>query len=266
MKICKDCKIEKELSQFSINGKNYRSQCKQCRTSKEKQKYHNNPEIFRQKKKEEYTKNKENIIERNKMYRKNNSEKVNAQKSVYRQENKDIIQLKQKSKEYKDKRNENLKKRRSIDSKFRLVSSYRSRISEILKSNYSKESRLMYLNCSQQFFLKWIETQFDENMNWDNYVDYWVLDHVIPIAWFNIENETHKKHCFSWYNLRPFKKEDNLIKSNKLLLETIKTHQEIINKWYQGENIEIYHWLIKEIRYGNNPHELGNPQPRTLPN
>lgn len=80
----------------------------------------------------------------------------------------------------------------------------------------------MYLDCSKNEFFDWIEYQFDANMNWDNYVDYWVLDHVIPIAWFNLEDEIHKNHCFRWYNLRPFKKEDNLKKSDKLELTTIK--------------------------------------------
>lgn len=101
--------------------------------SNEKQKYHENPEIFRQNKKEEYNSNKEVIIERNKEYRKNNSEKVNSQCALYREQNREMIRFKQKSKEYKDNRNLKLKIRRATDSKFRLVSSYRSRISEILK-------------------------------------------------------------------------------------------------------------------------------------
>lgn len=98
-------------------------------------------------------------------------------------------------------------------------------------------------------------------MTWDNYVTYWVLDHIIPVSWFNLENDTHRKHCFSWYNLRPLKKEDNLQKSNKLNLYTINQHQKIIDKWYQGD-IEIYHWLRTELRYGDNPHEyMDNQQP-----
>lgn len=169
MKVCTQCKIDKELSEYSINGKSYRSQCKLCRTSNEKQKYHENPEIFRQKKKEEYNSNKEVIIERNKEYRKNNSEKVNSQCALYREQNREMIRFKQKSKEYKD--NRNLKIRRATDSKFRLVSSYRSRISEILKNTNEKDSRLMYLDCSKNEFFDWIEYQFDANMNWDNYVD-----------------------------------------------------------------------------------------------
>lgn len=275
MKICIDCKIEKDLLEFSKNGKYYRGQCKSCRSSKEIKKYHENPEKFRQKKKDEYINNQKEIIERNRLYRKNNSVKINVQKAEYREKNREIIQLKQKSKEYKDKRNKYLKIRRESDKKFCIISSYRSRISELLKNIKNGDSRLVYLDCSKKFFYDWIEYQFDENMSWDNYVEYWVLDHVIPISWFNLDDEIHRNNCFRWYNLRPLKKEDNSIKSNKFELSTIKKHQEIIDKWYQDESklcldtgiknnpgIEIYHWLRKELRYGNNPHGyMDNQQP-----
>lgn len=262
MKICTDCKIEKELSEYSKNGKHYRGQCKLCRTNIQKKIYHNDPEHFRGLKKIEYESNKEQILERNKEYRDNNPEKVNAQNAEYRKNNKEARNLKEKSKEYKDKRNAKLKVRRSTDSKFCLISSYRSRISEILKSTKSNDSRLTYLDCSKKEFYDWIESQFDEYMNWDNYVEYWVLDHVIPIAWFNLENEIHKNHCFRWYNLRPFNKDNNRLKSDKIEIETIRRHQDKINKWYQGD-IEIYNWLRQELRYGNNPHgcKMGDPQP-----
>ena len=155
-----------------------------------------------------------------------------------------------------------------------MICSYRSRISEILKNHIESTSRNVYLNCSKKYFYEWIEFQFDDKMNWDNYRIYWVLDHVIPIAWFNIIDNSHQYYCFSWFNLRPFKKEDNLIKSDKLEMNTIKDHQEIINKWYQNQSeldakdntlvIEIYDWLRKELRYGKNPPDnMDNQQPRS---
>jgi hypothetical protein len=45
---------------------------------------------------------------------------------------------------------------------------------------------------------------------------------------------------------------ENLRKSNKIELDTVKQHQKIINKWYQG-NIEIYNWPRNELGYGKNP-------------
>lgn len=252
LKICTDCKIEKELLEYSKNGKFYRSQCKKCRTKIEKLKYNENPKKYCDKKKIEYENNKEVILERNKLYRSENSEKYNLQSKNYRENNRELIRERQASDKYKAKRNANLKIRRQTDSKFRLVSSYRSRISELLK-NHNKSSRLVFLDCTKNFFYDWIESQFDDLMNWDNYVDYWVLDHVIPIAFFNLDNEIHLNNCFRWYNLQPLKKEENSTKSDSINLEIIKKHQEKINNYgYQGQ-VEIFDWLRNELKYGNNP-------------
>lgn len=259
-KVCCECGLEKEITEYSKNGKYYRNKCKNCRCKLEKARYKENPEKFCEKKREFYETNKEELLEKNKMYRKINSEKVNIQKKDYYEKNKELILEKCKSKDYKNKRNINLKNRRETDSKFRLVTSYRTRISECMK-NRDKDSRLLYLDCTKKFFYDWIESQFDSKMNWDNYVEYWVLDHVIPIAFFDLDIEKHLDNCFRWYNLRPCKKEDNLEKSDKIQLDIIKKHQEKINDfWYQGD-IEIYDWLRQELKYGKNPYRLGDPQP-----
>lgn len=259
-KKCSTCDIVKGITEYSKNGKFHRKECKDCKCKKEKERYKKAPDIFREKKREFYKQNKDNLLNKNKLYRANNSEKINTQKREYYEKNKELISEKYKSKEYKNKRNINLKKRREIDSKYKLISSYRSRISEIMK-NREYNSRLIYLNCEKGFFYKWIESQFDEKMNWDNYIEYWVLDHVIPISFFNLEDTNHRNNCFRWYNLRPCEKVENLKKSDKIHLGIIKIHQEKINKfWYQGD-IEIYDWLRQELKYGKNPYRLGDPQP-----
>lgn len=263
MNECKVCQIEKDLSEFSFRNdiKKYRTECKKCRTNREKAKYKENPEFYKNKKKDEYNKNKEVILERNKKYRANNLEKYNAQCAKYREENRELIRERQKSTDYKIKRNANLKRRREIDSKFRLVCSYRARVSELLKSN-KKCSRIQFLDCTKDFFYEWIKTQFNDKMNWENYNEYWVLDHVIPIAFFDLENEIHLKKCFSWFNLRPLEKKENSKKSNFIDLNIIKKHQEIIDNYgYQGY-IEIYDWLRNELKYGKNPcRYMDNQQP-----
>ena len=50
-----------------------------------------------------------------------------------------------------------------------------------------------------------LESQFDENMTWDNYGEYWEIDHIIPQGLFNITNYTDREFqiCWSLLNLRP---------------------------------------------------------------
>ena len=47
-----------------------------------------------------------------------------------------------------------------------------------------------------------LEKQFDENMTWDNYGDYWVIDKIIPLKSYQ-SNEEFKKF-WSLKNLRPY--------------------------------------------------------------
>jgi len=65
-------------------------------------------------------------------------------------------------------------------------------------------------------FFSYIESKFQEGMNWGNYGE-WEIDHVIPDSWFNyssIDDEEFKK---SWAldNLQPMWKKENASKSNR---------------------------------------------------
>ena len=53
-----------------------------------------------------------------------------------------------------------------------------------------------------------LESQFDENMTWDNMGDYWEIDHIIPLNLFhyNTEQDEQFKICWSLANLRPLEK------------------------------------------------------------
>lgn len=50
-------------------------------------------------------------------------------------------------------------------------------------------------------------------MNWDNQSVYWQIDHRIPIAWFNLENEEELKFACNYKNLQPMEQNSNLNKS-----------------------------------------------------
>ena len=61
-----------------------------------------------------------------------------------------------------------------------------------------------------------IENQFDEKMNWDNYGDYWQIDHIIPQAalpYKSLEEENFQK-CWALENLRPLEATENMSKGS----------------------------------------------------
>ena len=80
-----------------------------------------------------------------------------------------------------------------------------------IKKNGKTFSLLKY---SHQDLTTHLESKFDENMNWENYGNYWQVDHIIPISLFIDSTPTHVVNSLD--NLRPLEKRYNLSRSNKL--------------------------------------------------
>ncbi len=74
------------------------------------------------------------------------------------------------------------------------------------------------LGCSYEFFYKYIESQFDNNMTWENRGEYWVIDHYIPLASANSDEEVLK--LFHYSNLRPLEFQKNKMKLDKFEVVT----------------------------------------------
>lgn len=68
---------------------------------------------------------------------------------------------------------------------------------------------------------KYLENQFDENMSWQNYGTYWVIDHIYPQSklLFKTFDDENFLRCWSLENLRPLEKIENIKKSNRIINE-----------------------------------------------
>lgn len=274
-KTCSVCNKTKERNCFSTNGKKgLRSECKECRNMKAKQHRIDNLDKYREKDKKYYDKNKEIILEKSKQYNILNHDKICQNKKKYYQEN--IESIKDYHQKNKELRNQKKKERNKNDTLFRIKESLKTRIHKVLNCNKTDKS-WNYIDCTCNELKEWLEYQFDNNMTWDNYSIYWHIDHVIPIATFNLLNKVQQKRCFHWTNLRPLNKSENMSKSDKIIIEDILKHRTVlqnyisINERYQAM-FERTLWLRLELRYGKNPEdelvklftdEMGNPQPRS---
>jgi hypothetical protein len=76
------------------------------------------------------------------------------------------------------------------------------------------EKTIHYLGYSSSDLKYHLQSNFDENMNWENYGEYWHIDHIIPISLF--KNDTPISVINSLKNLRPLEKNKNLMKSDNL--------------------------------------------------
>ncbi|NCU03482.1 MAG: hypothetical protein GXC73_05795 [Chitinophagaceae bacterium] len=59
-----------------------------------------------------------------------------------------------------------------------------------------------YFGLDIENFRKWIEVQFVGELGWDNFGTLWQFEHIIPVTYFDFEDELELKLCWSFINIR----------------------------------------------------------------
>lgn len=147
---------------------------------------------------------------------------VQIKRSEYYQNNKELYRKNsenwsRKNRERKNElRNINRRRRRLTDPLFKLTENIRRLISRKIKDGgYTKKSKTFdILGCTYDFFKKFIEEKFQENMTWENYGT-WHLDHIIPISSGKTEEQIVKLNHYS--NFQPLWALDNMRKHTKII-------------------------------------------------
>ena len=126
----------------------------------------------------------------------------------------------------KQKRNIYLKRRRENDPLFKLITNIRNLINNSFSEmNYLKNSKTEeILGCSFKDFKIYIESKFENWMNWKNRGLYngslnygWDIDHIIPISSAKTEEELLKLNHYT--NLQPLCSYTNRhIKSGNIII------------------------------------------------
>ncbi len=198
--------------------------------------------------------------ERCKDYKKRNKEKVKAYNKEYKANNKEMV--KEYNKEYNIANREAIQKQQTIrkkerkktDMSYKICEDLRKKFINYFKTNSDNKKSIMskIVGCSSNKFKKWIESNFDDKMTWENYNEYWQIDHIICCRYFNFELEDHQKLCFNWKNTRPLNKMLNLARED-IVLEDILNHEKIINNFLENnkkgyDDIDFdFEYLITEL-------------------
>lgn len=109
-------------------------------------------------------------------------------------------------------------KRKKNDPGFKMQLNMRRRYRDIMKltRNGGSTRHIDDLGCSTKEFNKIIEAKFTNGMTWDNYGTYWHLDHILPCAIFDHQDEKQRKQCWHWTNFQPLEAAKNMAKSDKI--------------------------------------------------
>lgn len=186
--ICSKCSIEKHKDEF----RDKRRTCRDC--GRADGRAYRQTERGHQKSKEWYD---------------NNAEKFKRICAKWYQDNKQRIY---------DRYNE----RYHTDLNFKIRRVCKDRLAAAIKKN--QRSTLDFLGCNIDHLTNWFAFNYDENMNDDNHGTYWHIDHVIPISTFDLNDETQRRICFSWYNLSPLEAKNNMTKNNRIDKQQLFKH------------------------------------------
>jgi hypothetical protein len=177
-KTCNTCYTAKALCDFSLRapGGKRRNRCKSCTASNSKAYYDANTEASRARSLSRYYQNKKAIMERHVRY---------------------------------------CRDRYHRDVQFRLRLSLRNRLGDALGGKGARPgSAVRDLGCSIGDLKAHLERGFHDGMSWENYGQ-WHIDHIMPLAMFDLTNRAELLRAFNYTNLQPLWREDNLRKGKK---------------------------------------------------
>lgn len=205
MKICEKCNTEREFSEFHKNKAEkdgLQRRCKQCC-------------------KEYREANRDRNIAYCRQYNIDNFEEQAAKKQDYYYDN--IEYWTEYHRQYaidnrlqlNERRAKRKRTRRQNDPDFRLKDNLRARIQRAIKKESRSGSSLDYLGCSIPFLKAYLESLFTEGMTWDNWgkgKDKWNIDHIVPLARFDLSDLQHRALATHYLNLQPLWSDDNVKK------------------------------------------------------
>lgn len=192
---CKNCNKEKCFSDFykKKGGKNGISAvCRECDIARRISYYRNNKEAVLAQQKQYFEQNKDKIHIRHRKYNteyyEKNKKQVNAKRAEYE------------------------KKRKQTDINFFLRKKLRTRLKSAIRDDVKTGSAIGDLGCSIDEFKVYLKSKFYNNMSWEN-KDQWHIDHIVPLASFDLTDPEQLKKACHYTNLQPLWKEDHLKKS-----------------------------------------------------
>ena len=160
--------------------------------------YHEHKTELAKYKSEYYQANKERLSKLNAKYRITHRDEISAYAHTHRIET-----------------NKRERKRRQGDVNYKLAGYLRSRFYNAVKRGQKSGSAVKDLGCSIEAFRLFIENQFDGGMSWGNYGE-WHLDHVLPLASFDLTDRQQFLEACNWLNYQPMWAKDNRIKGARL--------------------------------------------------
>ena len=152
----------------------------------------------------------------------------------YRDEHRE--EMKQYQANHHEERRQWWKNRYNNNPSFKKSENLSRQLTNCLRKKQQKSKLENYLDCSLEVLYKWIEFQFDENMTWSNYGEYWQIDHILPRSHLNNCDEEEILACWNWRNLRPCTRQENCQKGKKIDYELYYQNVSLASEFLELNN------------------------------
>jgi len=108
-----------------------------------------------------------------------------------------------------------------------------------LKLNGKAPNLRQYLELNALELREWIESKWQEGMNWENYGSVWIVDHIVPFRFFDLKNVEHLKICWNYRNLMPLYHKDNEKKNGNVYMAYILLYHMKDKGYYYGKLFDM---------------------------
>jgi len=113
----------------------------------------------------------------------------------------------------------------------------------VLEKNISA-GYAFYFGLSIEQFRMWIEIQFVEELNWENFGSAWQFDHIVPVAYFDFSVEDDLILCWNFTNIRVERIELNKTNGNRIDIVAARPYFEAL---YAKTGFSLCLKMIKKI-------------------
>ena len=223
MKTCSKCGVEKEAEGFYKNSSAHdglQTRCKPCKKEDRALRV-KDPEKENARRRARYAESPGKVLETNARWARANPDKIAARARLYYETHKEELRAYRKewSATNLDRRAELQRVRYQTDLQFKLQLTLRTRLNKALGFQAARRtsSAVRSLGCTVPELKARIEALFWPGMTWENRgvgPGTWQLDHIRPLASFDLTDSEQQLSACHFTNLQPLWWEDNLKKSD----------------------------------------------------
>ena len=103
-----------------------------------------------------------------------------------------------------------------------------------------------YFGLDVENLRRWFEMQFNSDISWGDFGKKWQFDHIIPVTYFDFEDETDLKICWNFTNLRVEQIQRSKDRANRIDILAAKGYFEILyNKTHYMPCLKLFEKIEK---------------------